>query len=73
MNEFQSIGKLLIIAGIFMVLLGIAITFWDKIPLLGKLPGDVVIKRKNFTFYFPIVSSVILSLLISLILYLFRK
>jgi hypothetical protein len=73
MNELQPFGKYLIIAGILIVAVGILLSFWDKIPLLGKLPGDIIIKGKNFTFYFPIVTSIILSLLFSLILYLFRK
>jgi hypothetical protein len=73
MNEFQSLGKILLISGAFLIVIGLAITFWDKIPFLGKLPGDIIIKGKNFTFYFPIVTSIILSLILSLILYLFRK
>jgi hypothetical protein len=71
--EFQQFGKLLIIGGIILVIAGILFFFADKIPFIGKLPGDIVIKKKNFTFYFPIVTSIILSIIISLILYLFRK
>jgi hypothetical protein len=73
MFEFQQIGKLLIFAGIFILILGVLFLFGDKIPFFGKLPGDFYIKKKNFTFYFPIVTSIILSLIISLIIYLFRK
>lgn len=73
MNEFQSIGKLLIIVGVVFLLCGIVITFWDKIPFIGKLPGDIVYKGKNFTFYFPIVTSILLSIIISLILYFLKK
>ncbi len=73
MNELQSIGKILIISGAFLLVVGITLMFWDRIPLLGKLPGDFIIKGKNFTFYFPIVTAIILSLILSLILYLFRK
>jgi len=71
--DFQQFGKLLIFAGIFIVIIGVVFLFGDKIPFIGKLPGDIIIKKKNFTFYFPIVTSILLSLLISLILYLFRK
>jgi hypothetical protein len=71
--EFQQFGKLLIIGGIILVIAGILFFFADKIPFIGKLPGDIVIKKKNFTFYFPIVTSIILSIIISLILYFFRK
>ncbi|MBA4406862.1 DUF2905 domain-containing protein [bacterium] len=73
MNEFQSIGKILIISGVFLLVVGIVLVFWDRIPFIGKLPGDIIIKGKNFTFYFPIVTSILLSLILSLILYLFRK
>jgi len=71
--EFQSFGKLMLYAGVFLVVLGLLFFFGDKIPFLGRLPGDIYIKKKNFTFYFPIVTSILLSLLISLIIYLFRK
>ena len=73
MNEFQNLGKFVILLGVIIVILGLAITFWDKIPFIGKLPGDIVYKGKNFTFYFPIVTSILLSLIISLILYFFKK
>ena len=73
MPEFQQLGKILIFTGVLILIIGIFLFFWDKIPFIGKLPGDIYIKRKNFTFYFPIVTSIILSIIISLILYLFRK
>jgi len=73
MSEFQQMGKLLIFGGIFILILGLLFFFGDKIPFIGKLPGDIYIKKKSFTFYFPIVTSLILSLIISLIIYLFRK
>lgn len=73
MNEFQTLGKFLILGGITILIIGLIITFWDRIPFIGKLPGDILIKGKNFTFYFPIVTSIILSIIISLILYLLRK
>jgi len=72
-SDFHQIGKILIFAGIFIAVLGVFFLWGDKIPLLGKLPGDIYIKKKNFTFYFPIVTSIIISLIISFILYLFRK
>lgn len=72
-QEFQQFGRILIFAGVLIALLGVFFLFGDKIPLIGKLPGDFYIKKKNFTFYFPLATSIILSLLISLILYLLRK
>ena len=71
--EFHQIGRIMIYACIFILVLGVLFFFGDKIPFLGKLPGDIYIKRKDFTFYFPIVTSILLSLLISLIIYLLKK
>ena len=73
MNEFQSIGKLLILIGSLIVAVGLLITFWDKIPLLGKLSGDIMLKGKNFTFYFPIVTPILLSIIISIVIHFLRK
>ncbi len=66
-------GLFLIIAGISLAIIGLAIYFSDKLPFLGRLPGDIVIKKENFTFYFPLATSIVLSIIISLILYLVRK
>lgn len=68
-----GLGKPLIVIGIVIVAIGVVITFNGKIPWLGRLPGDITIKRENFTFYFPLATSIILSLLLSLILWFFRK
>jgi hypothetical protein len=68
-----DIGRILILAGLIVVVLGIIISFSDRIPLLGKLPGDIMIKRDNFTFYFPLTTSIILSIVLSIILRLFSK
>jgi hypothetical protein len=69
----QGIGKLLIVAGIVLLIVGLFIVFSPRIPFLGKLPGDIMVKRENFTFYFPLASSILVSVLISLILYLIRR
>lgn len=68
-----AFGKTLIISGLLIALVGVLFTFSGKIPWLGRLPGDIFVKRENFTFYFPLATSIILSLLLSLILWLFRK
>ncbi len=69
----QAIGKTLIIFGIILVAIGLFFTFFNSVPLLGKLPGDIYIRRKNFTFYFPLATSIILSIIISAVLYIMRK
>ncbi|MEN2995208.1 MAG: DUF2905 domain-containing protein [Thermodesulfovibrio sp.] len=70
MNE---IGKFLVIIGTITVVIGLILMFAGKIPLIGRLPGDIVIERKNFVFYFPLATSILLSIIISLILYLLSK
>lgn len=66
-------GKFLIVTGAAFLLLGVLLYFSDRLPSIGKLPGDIVIKRENFTFYFPLATSIILSIVISVILYLINK
>ena len=66
-------GKLLIIAGIFCILIGLFITYGHNLPFPGKLPGDIVIEKGNFRIYFPIVTSIALSILISVLLYFYNR
>lgn len=73
MQGFQSFGKILIIFGIFITVLGILFFFAGKAPWIGKLPGDIVIDRKNFSLYIPITTSIILSILITLIFWILSK
>lgn len=71
--NFTPMGKALIIVGLIIVAVGILLHFGPKIPFLGKLPGDISIKRDGFQFYFPLMSSIILSILISVIIYFIQK
>jgi thiosulfate reductase cytochrome b subunit len=66
-------GKVLIVIGVVLVLVGIIMTYSDRIPFLGKLPGDITIERDNFRLYFPLATSIILSIVISIILYLINR
>ncbi len=66
-------GKLLIIVGIVCVLLGLFITYSPKIPFLGKLPGDISIEKENFRFYFPVATSILISIVLSLIFFLYNR
>jgi len=63
----QELGKFLILTGVFLVIFGLVFTFWHQIPLLGKLPGDISINKGGFHFYFPLVSCLIISVVLSLI------
>lgn len=66
-------GKILIFIGIALIFIGLLVTYKISIPFLGKLPGDIYIKGKNTVFYFPITTSLIISLILSLLLYLFNR
>ena len=66
-------GRLLIILGLTLAAAGLLLTFAGKTPLIGKLPGDLRIERENFSFYFPLGTCLLLSLLLSLIFWLFRR
>jgi uncharacterized protein YybS (DUF2232 family) len=68
-----GLGKTLIIFGIIIAALGVILTFAGKVPWLGRLPGDIHIKRDSFTFYFPIATCILISALISFILWLLKK
>ncbi len=63
------VGKTLIVLGVIFIILGIL--FQVKIPYLGKLPGDIYIKKENFTFYFPLATCVLVSIILSIIILLF--
>ena len=66
-------GKFLIIVGIFFIVAGLLITYLPKVPFLGKLPGDITIERENFKFYFPLATSIIISIILTLIVFLYNK
>ncbi len=61
------IAKILIFFGIGITLLGAVLLLLAKIPFFGKLPGDIVIKKENFTFYFPLATSIVASIILSII------
>jgi hypothetical protein len=69
----SGMGRILIILGLILVAAGIIISFAHRIPWLGRLPGDIYIKKENFSFYFPLATSILLSLILTLILWLFRR
>ncbi len=69
----SDLARFLIILGVLLVAVGLALLLLPKIPGLGRLPGDIVIKRENFTFYFPLGTSILISVILSLIFWLFRR
>jgi thiosulfate reductase cytochrome b subunit len=68
-----DLAKTLIIIGILLVIAGLMMLVMHKAPSLIKLPGDVVIKKEHFTLYLPLTTSIIISIILSLLLYLIRK
>ena len=66
-------GRILIIAGIVFILAGLIVAYSDRIPFLGKLPGDIRIEKENFSFYFPITTSILVSIVLSLLIYLINR
>jgi hypothetical protein len=71
----MGLGKLLIIAGVVLLLSGLIIQFSSLFPNfgLGRLPGDIRIRRGSFSFYFPATTCILLSILLTLVMYIFRK
>ncbi len=72
-TPFGSMGRLLIGAGLFLVLIGLLFLLGAKIPGLGRIPGDIIIRRGNFTFYFPLGTCILLSIILSLVLAFFTR
>jgi membrane protein implicated in regulation of membrane protease activity len=69
MMEFTNVGKLLILVGGILIIVGAVMILAGKIPWLGRLPGDIYIQRPNFTFYVPLTTSILISIVLSLVLY----
>jgi len=68
MIDFSGFGKILFIIGIAIAVIGLLIMLGGKIPWIGRLPGDFYFKGKNFTFYFPLATSIIISIILTIIL-----
>ncbi len=66
----EPFGKILVLIGFVIVCVGLLLMFSDKIPFLGRLPGDIHVKKDNFQFYFPLTTSIIISVVLSVILWL---
>ena len=64
----ESIGKALFFVGVAVAILGLALTLGPKIPIIGKLPGDIVFRRGDSAFYFPLVTSILISIVLTVML-----
>ena len=66
-------GKILVFAGLLIVAVGVLFLLSDKIGWIGRLPGDITIRRERFTFHFPLATCLLVSLILSLLFWIFRK
>ena len=73
MPDLSSVGKVLLVGGLVLAALGGFLLALGKLPFLGRLPGDVRIEKENFSFYFPLVTCLLLSILASFLSWLFSK
>lgn len=69
MQELGALGKVLVLLGVILAVVGGLLMMGAKIPWLGRLPGDILIQRRHFTFYFPLATSLLLSVLLTLLLW----
>ena len=68
-----ELGKVLVLVGVLLVVLGVIFSLGAKIPWLGQLPGDITLKRGNLTVYFPLATCLLISLILTLVLYYFKR
>ncbi len=73
MEPFGGFGKTLILLGAVLMVLGVVFVLAPKIPFLGKLPGDIHLRGKNWSFSFPVVTSIVISIVLTLLLNLFWR
>ena len=73
MFGFGALGKLLILLGVLIIVIGLLLLVGEKIPWIGRLPGDIIIKRERFTFYLPLATSILISIILTLLFAVFRK
>jgi hypothetical protein len=68
-----DLGRLLVVLGVVLVAVGAALLFADRLPWLGRLPGDIRVERGNWRFYFPLATSLLISVVLTLLVNLFRR
>ncbi len=73
MSEFSGFGRVLMIVGIFLFSVGLVLWIGDRIPFVGRLPGDIVVRRESFRLYLPIVTCIVVSIVLTLALNLISR
>ncbi len=69
----HEIGRFLVLLGVVAVAIGIVLMLLPAVPWLGRLPGDILIRRERFTFYFPLATSIVVSIVLTILLNLFLR
>jgi len=69
----NDIGRILVALGLLIALVGVILMFVGRVPWLGRLPGDIYVQRGNWSFYFPLATSLLLSIALSLVFFLFGR
>jgi hypothetical protein len=73
MEPLPDLGRILIFLGLGIVALGLLLTLVGRVPFLGRLPGDFIFRKGNFSFFFPLATSILLSIILTLLFWLLRK
>jgi hypothetical protein len=73
MSDFSGMGRILIVIGLVIAGIGLAMVLAGKIPWLGRLPGDFLFRGKNFSFYFPMTTSILISVILTLVLWFINR
>ena len=73
MFGFGALGKMLILFGVFIIVIGIFFMIGDKIPWIGRLPGDILIRKEKFTFLFPLATCILISIILTFLFWIFRR
>lgn len=68
-----GLGKLIVLAGIVLIIFGVILMLGGKLSWFGRLPGDIYVEKKGFSFYFPITTSIIISVILSIMFMLLRR
>jgi len=73
MDNITQVGRLLIVLGAILIVVGGLMVLGGKIPFIGRLPGDIIIQRKNFTLYLPIATSILISIILTILFYILGR
>ncbi|HUT62746.1 MAG TPA: DUF2905 domain-containing protein [Anaerolineae bacterium] len=73
MDPRFHVGRMLILFGIILIVVGLTVMYVGKLPFIGRLPGDITLRGRNWSFYFPVVTCLILSIILTLLLNLFFR